>query len=83
MTVKRPGVTARARRAKAAKRLRDYKQAAQAVVGDDFSCRRCGRWTGDLQIHHKRPRSLAPELRTVPANLEPLCRKCHNEAHGR
>lgn len=82
LRVKPKGPTAKARAAKAAKRLRDYKKAATSVVKDDLTCRRCGRWTEDLVMHHKRPRSLAPELRTEPSNLEPICPDCHTQAHA-
>lgn len=78
----KPGPTSRARKAKTAKRGRDYTKAATSVVGDDLSCRRCGRWSEELQINHKRPRSLAPELRTEGSNLEPVCPKCHREIHA-
>ncbi len=80
--LRKPGPTARARAKRARQRLKAYKAAAKSVVGDDLSCRRCGTWSEDLQIHHIVPRSRAPELRTVAANLLPLCKSCHREIHA-
>jgi len=77
-----PGITARTRRARTAKRLRAYKKAALAVVGDDLTCRRCGIWTERLQMHHVRSRAQAPELRIEASNLIPLCPDCHALIHA-
>lgn len=87
-STKWPGPTARARKAKAAKRQREYRKMCAQIDQDSggehgyVPCARCGRWVGGVHHHHKRARSLAPELRTEKSNIEPLCAECHMKEHA-
>lgn len=47
-------------------------------LADHSTCRGCGT-TKDLQVHHKRPFHLHPELELSPTNLITLCE--HNGCH--
>lgn len=40
-------------------------------------CKRCGKWTEDIEVDHIIPRSRAPELRFTQSNLQVLCPKCN------
>jgi 5-methylcytosine-specific restriction enzyme A len=44
-------------------------------------CERCGQ-DADT-VHHKLEVERYPELRLDPYNLEAVCKRCHNEIHGR
>ncbi len=44
-------------------------------------CLRFGRRTPATVAHHRIPRKARPDLAFDPANGEPLCAACHNEAH--
>jgi 5-methylcytosine-specific restriction endonuclease McrA len=85
---KKPGPTARARAAKARKRLRAYKLACVQVDqahGENgyVECAMCGKWVMGIHHDHIRPRSVAPELRTDKTNLQPLCADCHLAKHAK
>ena len=43
-------------------------------------CVRCGREASE--VHHLVPVREAPELGYEVSNLEPLCRRCHDDQHG-
>lgn len=44
---------------------------------DDFTCQKCGKKGGNLQIHHIKEWSKHPELRFNKENCMTLCMKCH------
>ncbi len=46
-----------------------------------YVCERCGRWSERIELHHRRKRSLAPELRLEPRNIELVCHRCHLRVH--
>lgn len=85
---KRPlGPTAKARRAKAAKRQRVYRRVCAGIDREHgengyVECVKCGRWVRGIHHDHIRPRSVAPELRTVRENIQPVCADCHLAEHA-
>lgn len=44
-------------------------------------CEMC-KTSKNLTIHHKKKRSLYPELEYDVRNIQILCRNCHNKIHG-
>ena len=46
-------------------------------------CRRQGRLTPAVHVHHLQPRKARPDLAYDPANLEALCLPCHNAGEVR
>lgn len=57
----------------------DHKTCRRIVLKrDDCTCQRCGLREPDImQVDHIKSKSLFPELRYVPSNLETLCPNCH------
>ncbi len=87
INAKPPGPTARARKARAAKRQREYKAVCAQIDQEHAEdggviCVRCKRWVAKPHHHHIKHRSTNPELRTVKSNIEPLCADCHAAEHA-
>jgi 5-methylcytosine-specific restriction endonuclease McrA len=49
---------------------------------DDYTCQMCAVRGGELNAHHIKYWSDAPDLRLTLSNLVTYCRKCHMVAHG-
>lgn len=53
---------------------------------DEYMCRECkryGRTTPAVTVHHIYPVENWPELALINSNLLSLCNKCHNSMHDR
>jgi 5-methylcytosine-specific restriction endonuclease McrA len=46
---------------------------------DKFTCQKCGRKGGYLEVHHIKSWNAYPELRFVMSNLITYCRSCHEQ----
>jgi 5-methylcytosine-specific restriction protein A len=49
------------------------------LARDKFRCANCGRWQGELHVHHVVP--IAVGGTNVTTNLVTLCRDCHARVH--
>lgn len=67
------------------RRLRSSKawQQLRAAVVAAGRCSSCGLRTTDLEADHIRPASSHPQLALDPANVRPLCRRCHQQRQER
>ena len=55
-----------------------YKNWRKAVFErDDYTCQRCFKRGGNLEVHHKQPWRDYPELRFDLENGQTLCVECH------
>lgn len=79
----KPGIVARARRAKAAKRARAYKKNCAIVDARDEQICTCCRqyWGASIHHHHRKPRSLGRD--DSPENLVSVCPVCHAAIHAK
>jgi 5-methylcytosine-specific restriction enzyme A len=59
----------------------------QVLHNAGHQCARCGTDLSNAgkyaHVHHVIPTEHAPQLAFSPLNLEALCVRCHNKAHGR
>lgn len=56
----------------------------QVLARDGYRCQVCkraGRLTPATTVHHLQSVRQAPGLKLDPANLETICRACHNAEH--
>ena len=56
----------------------------QVLARDGYRCQVCkraGRLTPATTVHHLKSVRQAPNLKLDPANLETICRACHNAEH--
>lgn len=56
----------------------------QVLARDGYRCQVCkraGRLTPATTVHHLKSVRQAPALKLDPANLECICRSCHNAEH--
>ena len=61
----------------------EYKIFTKAVfMRDNYTCNKCGKRSGYLNVHHLKNYSSYPLLRFIPINGVVLCRKCHKEFHA-
>lgn len=65
--------------------LRDVewqKKRLEVMQRDDWTCTRCGRVTGEMNVHHKRYRKGMPPWLSPLDELTTFCRNCHEVEHG-
>ena len=61
----------------------EYKQWRKAVFErDHYTCRDCGKQSGDFHAHHIRSFSKYPPLRYDVNNGVTLCKPCHRKKHS-
>ena len=60
----------------AAERSAKWDSVRDGIVRDHPYCALCSS-TEDLEVHHKKPFHLHPELELAPSNCIVLCRHCH------
>lgn len=56
----------------------------QILERDNYECQRCkrqGKYSRAITVHHKKHLDKHPELALVDENLESLCGACHNIEH--
>ena len=61
-------------------------KARQILKRDRYECQECrrrGRYSRAQCVHHKQELKARPELAFEDGNLESLCKRCHNLAHGK
>jgi 5-methylcytosine-specific restriction endonuclease McrA len=46
---------------------------------DNFTCQKCGKKGGYLEVHHLKSWNAYPQLRFVMSNLITLCLPCHQQ----
>jgi 5-methylcytosine-specific restriction endonuclease McrA len=63
-----------------AKRNREYRRLAASILRGGVLCGVCKCRDAD-QLHHIKPRSVAPKLVCVEENLLPICVTCHDRVH--
>jgi 5-methylcytosine-specific restriction endonuclease McrA len=57
-----------------------WKLIRQAVLRrDHYTCQKCGKNGGYLEVHHKESWASRPDLRFVMSNLITYCLKCHQQ----
>ena len=57
-----------------------YKKWRTAVfTRDDYTCQKCGQYSGFLYADHIKPWSLFSELRYLVSNGQTLCKECHKK----
>ena len=62
----------------------EYKEWRQAVYEkNDFTCRKCGEKSGNLNAHHIESYDVNKDLRTTLKNGVTLCRVDHDKFHHR
>jgi hypothetical protein len=59
--------------------LKEWKRAC--LRRDSFTCQRCGRYGGNLEVHHINNFAEFSELRTALDNGITLCKNCHLDFH--
>lgn len=52
------------------------RRAMKEILEEEKCCQFCLS-TKSLEVHHKKPISIAPDLAAVKANLITLCKRCH------
>lgn len=56
----------------------------QILRRDNYECQKCkreGKYSKAMTVHHKEHLDKRPDLALVDENLESLCGACHNEEH--
>lgn len=53
------------------------------LIECDYTCSKCKKRGGKLELHHKEPVYARPELAFDLSNIEVVCKNCHYEEHGK
>lgn len=65
---------------------RAWRKTRRAVlIAGDFTCCKCGRsmlGRYQAQVHHRLKVNEHPGAALMPANLQPICPRCHNRHHA-
>jgi len=73
------GVTPESERVRKSVELKEWKRAC--LRRDNFTCKKCGQYGGNLEVHHINNFAEFPELRTAIDNGITLCENCHLDFH--
>jgi len=71
----RGGVSSENNKVRSSKKYRDFIR--EAMERDNFTCQRCNKRGGDLEVHHWKLFKSYPKLRFDFNNVSTLCEDCH------
>jgi 5-methylcytosine-specific restriction endonuclease McrA len=61
----------------------EWKMTRLAVLRrDKFTCQKCGKQGGYLEVHHKESWASRPDLRFTLSNLQAICKPCHEQTES-